>query len=584
MEDQLLKDLFSKQKLPGAILINGDWGSGKTYFWTKKIMPRLTEVGAVYISAFGCESINQIKSDLLARRILSNTTADDSFKSFTKLIKNSSTAIAQAVGGLVEKQVGINPIEVFKQLVPNVDPLEFFPNGAIVCIDDIERCGSDLALKILGMISQLIEEKDAKVVVLTDENKLNDLIKEKPYGEKVVWKSYNLELDTVEIVSSLISKFSSEKSGKYLKAIAENISKAFENADCKNIRTINKIIRLLSELSDCGVKLGPAHIQYLVYLYIYKVENGKLSENHEVYSYGKSFSIAYNIDKNKANNSNKIIELDEESKESLKFYLRFNKLQDTTSFTSIYDLVKTNKINVKDILNEIKPSDEHKPEAKHASFLMSKYWVFENEKKVKKHYDKAIKFIKSKKLNIKTAVGLIYGCLLLVEALEEGQSDIIAASDFYIDSLQAVSGSKRDWSWFLRDVEQKHLETMNKFYNKLEARQIKVNAIKLKKLLMGKFNKKERIDLYLFNHEDLKGLKKLAVDNDVHEKAENIFYENPISYYDFYFYLKNIADENQWEKSIKDFVKDRLVKFSKLKNLDKIQKAQVDILIKRYKS
>jgi len=75
-----------------VIMLSGKWGSGKTHFWQKKIIPSLNEeeskIPNHYISLYGKTSIEEIKSEIFLKVFESV----DSFKSeekVKKIVKNS---------------------------------------------------------------------------------------------------------------------------------------------------------------------------------------------------------------------------------------------------------------------------------------------------------------------------------------------------------------------------------------------------------------------------------------------------------------------------------------------------------------
>ena len=52
-----------------------------------------------------------------------------------------------------------------------MDSLAFLSlNESLVCIDDLERRGSDLSMRdVLGLVSRLVEQKQCKVVLLLND-------------------------------------------------------------------------------------------------------------------------------------------------------------------------------------------------------------------------------------------------------------------------------------------------------------------------------------------------------------------------------------------------------------------------------
>jgi chromosomal replication initiation ATPase DnaA len=75
------------------LLIKGEWGVGKTYFW-KDIIAKSSEADKVghrhyaYISLFGIDSLESLKNSIIAARIDSNTSVKIAIRvSVTWLLK-----------------------------------------------------------------------------------------------------------------------------------------------------------------------------------------------------------------------------------------------------------------------------------------------------------------------------------------------------------------------------------------------------------------------------------------------------------------------------------------------------------------
>lgn len=61
--DHLLRT--GKQSSGRAILLNGNWGSGKTFLWKSIVAPKLKRQ-CLYVSAFGAENPAALKTRLLS--------------------------------------------------------------------------------------------------------------------------------------------------------------------------------------------------------------------------------------------------------------------------------------------------------------------------------------------------------------------------------------------------------------------------------------------------------------------------------------------------------------------------------------
>lgn len=49
---------------PYAVMIDGDWGSGKTYLWKQVLLPSVGKKEALYVSLFALKNIKDIESEI----------------------------------------------------------------------------------------------------------------------------------------------------------------------------------------------------------------------------------------------------------------------------------------------------------------------------------------------------------------------------------------------------------------------------------------------------------------------------------------------------------------------------------------
>lgn len=99
---QLLKSLstYVNSDDQFAVMIDGPWGSGKTYFLKNTVVPHICgEHKVVYFSVYGYESLAKLKSELIGKLFISsfgkNQDKEDQFKT------QDIVSIVNEVGGAV---------------------------------------------------------------------------------------------------------------------------------------------------------------------------------------------------------------------------------------------------------------------------------------------------------------------------------------------------------------------------------------------------------------------------------------------------------------------------------------------------
>ena len=213
IQDRLIELLNSTQSF--GIALNGKWGVGKTFFWNQLIEEKFSTKKTAYISLFGVETIQQIKNDLLLQIYTQN--------GFVKKIKDK-------VGSF--KLYGMD-ISLALSWFEKKD----FEN-VIVCFDDFERISDKLKLKdVLGLISELKEQKKCTVVLILNKDKLkeDDLSK---YKDKIVDYDFNYEPTVVESFSLIKDN---------LKSFKQYPLEYFQRHEINNIRIMKRVINALND-------------------------------------------------------------------------------------------------------------------------------------------------------------------------------------------------------------------------------------------------------------------------------------------------------------------------------------------------
>lgn len=171
-DEELKRELnyyIDNENIKYATLINGQWGTGKTYFIKEYIKELETKFKSkedknrkpIYISMYGINSISELKNKILI-----------------SMIKNEKLkkAIPLINFGL---QIGNDYLEK-KSFLRNADTkITDLINGyyrlenITIFFDDIERCSLDINT-ILGYINELVEHNNVKAILIADETKINN--------------------------------------------------------------------------------------------------------------------------------------------------------------------------------------------------------------------------------------------------------------------------------------------------------------------------------------------------------------------------------------------------------------------------
>ncbi len=196
-----------------AIMINGEWGSGKTYFWNHKIRNKLEsmtvngkKLTTIYMSLYGISNLEEI-----SKKIFIETTQlmDKNMRRYMN--QTGRTAIPEYA------KTGLDMANLFgvTQNGDKLDYAEFFSTeDKVLCFDDLERANVDV-IDILGYINNFVEHDHIKTIIICNDKELSTKM-----------KSSNLEMKT------FIATYLLDKENKLLttdKPMVEKIKDTIEN-------------------------------------------------------------------------------------------------------------------------------------------------------------------------------------------------------------------------------------------------------------------------------------------------------------------------------------------------------------------
>ena len=202
-----------------AVMINGEWGSGKTYFWNHKIRKKIESMQlngkrftTIYMSLYGISNLEEI-----SKKIFIETTQlmDRNLRKF--MDENEQTTIPEYA------KTGLDMANFFgvTQNGNKVDYGDFFStDDKVLCFDDLERANVDV-IDILGYINNFVEHDHIKTIIICNEKELSTKL-----------KSSNLEMKT------FIATYLLDKQGELNKAdkpmvekIQDKIEHVFDKAN-----------------------------------------------------------------------------------------------------------------------------------------------------------------------------------------------------------------------------------------------------------------------------------------------------------------------------------------------------------------
>lgn len=174
-----------------AIMINGEWGSGKTYFWNNKIRKKIDstklngkQYTTIYMSLYGISNLEEI-----SKKIFIETT-----QLMDKGLKKYMNSHGQASIPEYAK-TGLDMANLFgvAQNGEKLDYAKFFSTGdKVLCFDDLERANVDV-IDILGYINNFVEHDHIKTIIICNEKELSTKLKSSNLEMKTFIATYLLD-------------------------------------------------------------------------------------------------------------------------------------------------------------------------------------------------------------------------------------------------------------------------------------------------------------------------------------------------------------------------------------------------------
>jgi len=383
-----------KVKLEQAILISGKWGSGKTFFireLEKEFSEKYNNIKIINISLFGIKSINDIQEKIFEEfhPVLSNK----NIKIIREILKGAlkirfnfdfEKYMDELLNKEISKYVELNENKISSNILGYLfdnKKYDISNNSQIIFIfDDLERIIEDdnFLNEVLGYINMLVERKKVKVILIADEEKfINNREKYQNFKEKVIAKTFYIDLDYEAIIEEIIKEFDnycndkSKNCKNFLLKYKNDIYEIFLDSKEKNLRVLKQVLTewcyLYCQIENYILQKERFIDFFMSYLIIYmehKINSGLLRDD-----LGK----LQNIKNSDINCAKELKDFDEfKKKKKEKNYNITNVLRCKYSFFS-QDLIFDGKIWYKIIYNEFNDIND----------ILKKRKEFREEKKEK---------------------------------------------------------------------------------------------------------------------------------------------------------------------------------------------------------
>lgn len=236
MKEIILRYVQEGNSNPYALMINGPWGSGKTYYLKEVLSEEIEEKAGkkvLYVSLNGVSSTSGVSEQLFFESFKGKADEDKNAEIKASLIKFGKTGAKIASRWLKLEEGDFKGFGI-------KDFVNF--SNCVLVFDDLERLSKSLpATEMLGFINtHFVEHNRIKVLIVGNEGEIDESFK-KDYDnekEKMIGRTLEFKPKTKKIAKSHIDGINDGKLKQFLLLHEQFILDRIEQAQIANLRTL----------------------------------------------------------------------------------------------------------------------------------------------------------------------------------------------------------------------------------------------------------------------------------------------------------------------------------------------------------
>lgn len=214
-----------------AVMIDGAWGSGKTYFVKNVLLKKIesNEKRVLYVSLYGVSDIQELGKKLYLDFLL---------KDKSKLVMEHTELVENVIGTMID--IGspfmgkLGDIDIkerkIKNIVQNAVKHICPMKNCVLIFDDLERCDCSIQ-DILGYINGFVEQAGMKVIIIANQEELRKKIDAQTLAMQiraVIGRDETLDFTEPgngQLVKYLISMKNKQPENEKIKKVSLNVAK-----------------------------------------------------------------------------------------------------------------------------------------------------------------------------------------------------------------------------------------------------------------------------------------------------------------------------------------------------------------------
>ena len=259
-----------------AVLLDGKWGCGKTFFiksWLDTFQTENEdELTPMYVSLFGVQTVKQINDTINGLLFpFMNSKVYKIGKTITKMVASAALRFNVDYDG--DKK---NDGTVDFKLDPLMDLLndkkKELKGRRILIFDDLERANIGVK-ELYGYINRFVEHNRFKVIVVCNSTEITDKETFNRFREKIIGRTFEIHSD----IDAAINSFANEIPTSYfVQQHISEVKEAFKSTGYSNLRVLRQCIRDFNQIFQ-GIH----------------IDNGNPYQNKELFHFLIRFVVLY---------------------------------------------------------------------------------------------------------------------------------------------------------------------------------------------------------------------------------------------------------------------------------------------------
>lgn len=231
-----------------AVLLDGKWGCGKTFFiksWLDTFQTENEdELAPMYVSLFGVQTVKQINDTINGLLFpFMNSKVYKIGKTITKMVASAALRFNVDYDG-DKKSDGTVDFKLDPLMDLLNDKKKELKGRRILIFDDLERANIGVK-ELYGYINRFVEHNRFKVIVVCNSTEITDIETFNRFREKVIGRTFEIHSD----IDAAINSFANEIPVSYfVQRHILAIKEAFKLTGYSNLRVLRQCIRDFNQI------------------------------------------------------------------------------------------------------------------------------------------------------------------------------------------------------------------------------------------------------------------------------------------------------------------------------------------------